>query len=378
MAVDSMKNQGMKINLFVYDVDNNPAKAEAVLLSSELSSMNLIVGPFYGKIFPQFADFARTFQIPIINPLSTRAEVINNNPYVFKVKPSTKQQIDVISKYIIDSYPESNVILVRGNKYKYRSENSYLRNSINKERKKHVYISNNVICEAIESQTDKVESTRLLTENKLLNLEDFEHNKTDSSYFSNLVKEMVYHSDSVNKLTYNLSRIRKNVVVAMGDNIVYVKDLMSQLNKLSLDHDITLIGLPEWIDYDVIETQQKLNLNLHCFTSFLINYADENVKAWVKKFRDKYSTEPSAGNYAFDGFDLGWYFLNALYKTGPEFHKCLDYFDIDLIHTQFKFNQTGYNGYENIYWDLGWYDNYKFKKISIPREIYPSTSYISQ
>jgi len=378
MAVDSMKNQGMKINLFIYDVDNNPEKAESVIFSSELSSMHLIVGPFYGKIFPLFADFAKTYQIPIINPLSSRTEVVNNNPFVFKVKPSTKKQIDVISKYIIDNYPGSNVLLIRGNKYKYRSENSYLRNTINKQREKHIYISNKIICEAIESQNKEKRSTQMLTENKLLKLEYFENIQTDSTWFSNLTKELVYHSDSVDKLNYNLSRIRKNIVVAMGDNIVYVKDLMSQLNKLSIDHDITLIGLPEWIDYDVIETQQKLNLNLHCFTSFLVDYSDEHVKTWIKQFREKYNTEPSAGNYAFDGFDIGWYFTNALYQSGPEFSSCLNYLNIDLIHTMFKFKQEGYNGYENIYWDLGWYNNYKFKKITVPDDIDQNTSYISQ
>ena len=360
MAVDSMNKLGMKINLFVYDVDNKPEKADKVLLSSELSSMDLIVGPFYGKSFAKFASFAKTFRIPIINPLSTREEIIFNNPYVFKVKPDVKNQLDIITAYLIENYPKSNIVLVRGNKYKYKSEVSYIRNMLNKSRQSHVYLPNNTIAETIIEQS---ETGRLLTENKLLKLDDFSNNLLDSSYFSNLVKEMVYHSDSLSKLSYNLSKVRNNVVVALGDNIVYVKDLTSQLNKLSLDHDITLVGMPEWIDYNEIETQQKLNLKLHCFTSFLVDYSDPDIQLWVNNFRKKYNSEPTFDNYAFDGFDLGWYFLNALYQVGPEFPKCLKYLKLDLIHTKYNFESDGNSGYQNTFWDLGKYQNFQFQQL---------------
>lgn len=361
MAIDSMAKMGMNINLFVYDVDNKPEKANKVLLASELSSMDLIVGPFYGKSFTKFASFAKTYRIPIINPLSTREEIINNNPYVFKVKPDIKNQLDIVTDYLIKEYPKSNILLVRGNKYKYRTEVSYIRNMLNKSRPTHIYIPNDTIVETIVEQS---ETGRILTENKLLKLDDFSDKLLDSTYFSNLVKEVVYHSDSVRKLTYNLSKVRNNVVVALGDNIVYVKDVTSQLNKLNLDHDITLIGMPEWIDYNEIETQQKLNLKLHCFTSYLIDYSDPDVQLWITNYREKYNSEPTIDNYAFDGFDLGWYFLNALYQAGPEFSKCIKFLDVDLIHTHYDFENDENNGYQNTYWDLGKYQSFQFQKIN--------------
>ena len=373
MAIDSMEKRGMNINLFVYDVDSKAEKADKVLYSSELSSMDLIVGPFYGKSFTKFANFAKSYGIPIINPLSTREEVIYNNPFVFKVKPDIKNQLNIITEYLIKNYPESNILLVRGNKYKYRTEVSYIRNMLNKSRPSHIYIPNNIIAETIIEQS---ETGRLLTENKLLKLDEFSDKMLDSTYFSNLVKEMVYHSDSVSKLTYNLSKVRNNVVVALGDNIVYVKDVTSQLNKQSLHHDITLMGLPEWIDYNEIETSQKLNLKLHCFASSLVDYSDPNVQLWIQEYREKYNSEPTIDNYAFDGFDLAWYFLNALYMSGPNFLNCLQFLDLDLIHTEYNFEKHGNSGYQNIFWDLGKYQDFQFQKLDLENRRTNFTDYI--
>jgi hypothetical protein len=239
-----------------------------------------------------------------------------------------------------------------------------MRNKINKTRPTHVYIPNATLAETILERSEPG-NRKLFTENKWLNLDDFSRNLLDSTYFNNLVKEMVYSSDSLKNLTYNLSKIRPNVVVAMGDNIVYIKDLMSKLNKLHLRNDITLVGMPEWYDYDGLESQQKLNLDLHCFTSFLVNYSDPKIQLWIKDFRANYQSEPTMENYAFDGFDIGWYFLNALYQAGPEFSNCLKYMNIELIHTKFDFEKEGNNGYQNIYWDLGHYEEYKFRKLKI-------------
>ena len=70
MAADSLKKQGMNIKLYVYDVDDDPAKIFSLLQNPELKEMDLIIGPFLNKSFDQVARFAGRNQIPIVNPLS--------------------------------------------------------------------------------------------------------------------------------------------------------------------------------------------------------------------------------------------------------------------------------------------------------------------
>jgi len=365
MAVDSMINKGMKLNLFVYDVDNDIKKAEKVLYASELSSMDMIVGPFYLNSFRKVADFANTYQIPIINPLSQREEIINNNPYVFKVQPSKEKQIDQLLVYLLEEYPTNNIVILRNNKYKYQTEVSYIRNYLNSKRTSFTYISNQVIHDVIEAKETR---ENLFTENKLLEPDSISNNLDDSTYFSNLVKEVIYSDDSITGLKMNLSEVRPNVVIAISDNIVFSKEMLSQLNKLNLDREIILFGLPEWNEFRDLETSHLLGLHLHTFSSAVVNYNSNQVISWISRFRNTYHTEPGLNNYAFGGFDVGWYFLNALYNFGRNFETCLPYISVPLIQSRFEFEKTPFSGYQNTYWNLGYYNNYQFKKVHLHRE----------
>jgi len=359
MAVDSLKEAGMNLNLFVYDVDNTAEKTDKVLLTSELSSMDLIIGPFYSESFKKVADFARIYQIKIVNPLSTREEIIFGNPYVFKVKPGESFQIDKIVSFIQEHYAESNVVIVRHNKYKYQADVSYIRNYLNSNRNTGIYISNKqIIDDLVESETNKV-----YTENILFDIKAISEDILDSTFLRNTVKEVIYVNDSTTGLNLNISLLRKNIVIAFSEERVFTQEILSRLNKLTLDHDITLFMLPEWKDYEDSETEHLLNLDVHCFTSSQVDYTKYSTRQWILDYRKNYNTEPTSDKFAFDGFDIGWYFLNALYLYGGNFEQCIENYDIDLIQSKFEFEQIPGNGFQNTYWNIGKYYDYNFIKV---------------
>jgi len=360
MAVDSMQKAGMKVNIFTYDVDNTPDKIDKILQTSELSSMDVIIGPFYGKSFRKVAAFARTYGIKIVNPLSPREEIILNNPFVFKIKPTLASQSDLLVSYIEKAYPQSNVLIIRHNKYKFQTFVSYVRNTLNLNREMRVMIKNDVI----ESKLDNIEAdNKLYTENMLLDREQLQRTPDGSTSFSNMVKEVIYSEDSLTGVKLNLSLVRNNVVIVLSEDKSFSQELLSRLNKLSADYDINVIGLPEWGKFDDLETEPLLNLHLQIFSESYIDYEDENTIEWIKNYREKFKTEPSVKKYAFDGFDIGWYFLNALYNYGREFEQCFDAMDITLIHTKFIFKHTPGNGYENTYWNICRFEDYTIVKI---------------
>jgi LysM repeat protein len=361
MAVDSMKNQGLNINLFVYDVDNTEQKVNAVLNKSELGRMDLIVGPLYALSFTQVASFAKNHKIPIINPLSTREEIIQNNPYVFKLKPSTDVQTDLLLDHILRKYSKSNVVLIRHNKYQFQEPVSFLRNNLNSRRADRVGIPNSQVIK-IMSQGNK---RNLFTENKMIDFEKINRSPKDTTYFSNYIKEAIYVNDSTIGLKMSLSLARHNLVIAFSEDIVFSKQILSQLNKLSQDYDITLFGVPEWHAYADLESSHLLNLSLHSFSGSLVDYKDEHTKKWVEQYRQKFNSDPTVSNYAFDGFDTGWYFMNALNRFGKNFYHCLDDLKIPLIQSRFQFEHTNPNGYRNVYWNLGKFEDHQFKKVNL-------------
>ncbi len=360
MAVDSMQKAGMKVNIFTYDVDNTPEKIDRILQTSELSSMDVIIGPFYGKSFRKVAAFAKTYGIKIVNPLSPREEIIINNPFVFKIKPTLASQSDLLVSYIEKVYPKSNVLIVRHNKYKFQTFVSYVRNTLNLNRQMNVMIKN----DDIENKLESIEANnKLYTENTLLDREQLKRTPGESTSFSNMVKEVIYSEDSLSGVKLNLSLVRNNVVIILSEDKSFSQELLSRMNKLSSDYDINVIGLPEWSKFEDLETEPLLNLHLRIFSERYIDYDDQNTLNWIKDYREKFKTEPSVKKYAFDGFDIGWYFLNALYNYGREFDQCFDAMDISLMHTKFKFEHTPGNGYENTYWNICKFEDYGIVKI---------------
>ena len=360
MAVDSMNDAGMKLNLFVYDVDNPKEKIDKVLHATELSGMDLIVGPLFSNAFNKFAEFAKIYEINIINPLSVREDVIYRNPYVYKIKPPVNSQNDKLTSFIEDHYPESNVVIVRHNPYKYQADVSYIRNYLNSNRQPNLNIQNQHIVEVIKEQKYV---DNMLTENMLFDLESLNDRPEDSTLVPNTVKEVLYVNDSTAGLSINLSLIRPNVVIAFSEEKVFTQQVITQLNKMQLEYDITLFGLPAWNKFSDLETSHLLNLHLHCFSSSIVDYENKKNKEWILSYRELYLTEPTVENYAFDGFDIGWYFLNALYLFGKDFSDCIQDFDIQLIQSQYKFEQLNDNGRQNIHWDIGKYKDYKLIKL---------------
>ncbi|MEZ5196202.1 MAG: LysM peptidoglycan-binding domain-containing protein [Bacteroidales bacterium] len=365
MAVDSMQDAGMNLNLFVYDVDNSPEKINKVLRSSELSSMDLIIGPFFSKSFQKAADFAKTYHIKIVNPLSIREEVIHNNPYVLKVEPAMSLQTDRVIDFIRKYYSEDNIVIIRNNKYKYQADVSYIRNSLNSERLSKITIPNKKILNSLFPDYNKSSDDGIhkrITENTLFDAKELARSINENSSLNNMVREVIYVEDSTVGLNMNLSRIRNNFVILLSDETVFSQEVVSKLNKLSDKHPITLFGLPEWYKFDHLETSHMLNLNLHYLTPKYIDFNDIRVKEWIQGFRNKYKTEPGLTKFAFDGFDIGWYFLNALFLHGNSFEDCLDDFDIPLIQTRYNFENSPGNGYQNTNWIIGEYKNFSFIK----------------
>jgi len=68
--------------------------------------------------------------------------------------------------------------------------------------------------------------------------------------------------------------------------------------------------------------------------------------------------------YAYDGFDVGFYFLGALLKYGKQFENCIPYFEKDLIQNSYLFRHKRSKGFENQQWNVLLYENYSIRKLN--------------
>ncbi|MBN3034446.1 MAG: LysM peptidoglycan-binding domain-containing protein [Bacteroidales bacterium] len=349
LAADSLARMGMKINLFVYDIDQETRKAEMVLGRSELQRMDLIIGPFYSGPFAKVAGFSRLYEIPIVNPLSFREEIIQDNPQVIKMKPSLESRTTMLADHIGRNHPASNILLVRHNNYQWAEEASHIKNQINRKIPAGIYIGNDRINRMFAVLNNH---TSLYTENTLIRKQQIQRSLKDSTYFSNSVKEIIYTRDSLPGLKVSLSRLRDNIVIVLTDERVFAHQILSELNKTGKSYEITVFGLPDWQGFDNLEANHLMNLNFHFLRDYYLDYSSRQTLKFITAFRNRYHTEPIVSGYAFDGFDAGWFFLNALNRYGSRFPENLNDPDITPLSTKYHFRRITGGGLENTYWNL--------------------------
>ena len=320
LAIDSMAQQGLRAKIYVFDIDETPRKTNKVLADPVLKKMNLIIGPFFRKSFSLVSDFAREHHIKIVNPFTTSDDILDDAPLVFKVQPSWHSQIRLLAGHLLSDYPNANYIIMR--------QNAYLQKNDLDDLKKQLF-------------------------DGLL-----ERCYNDSLRVKNYLKDVNYGYDSINALRNNVSPSRQNIVISLSDDRLFIIKLISNLITMRDYYDITLVGVPQWMAFD-LDVAYLMNLNLHLFSDSFVDYNDNDVKDFIIKFRQRFRAEPQADKYAFIGFDVTYFFLSAFRTYGDDFEKCISYLHIRGLTGDYHFTRQKGKGFENDYVDIYRVDNYQ-------------------
>ena len=310
MAADSLRKEGLEVEIHVYDVDQQTSKALKVLNDPDLRKMDIIFGPFFKSTFSLVADFALENKIHLVNPLSSRQDILQGNPFVFKLLPSVESQPALLAGLARRDFPDYRIIFYTANKFQ----------------------SN----ELIQQFRQALEGDETAGRRKV--------------YFVD------YAADSIQGFIDHASVAEPNLVIIYAENEALPAALLSKLSAFKNDYQITVIGLPEWEKFGNIESKYLIDLNANIFMSSYVFYQSEKIKAFIQAYRARYFDEPQ--NYAFSGFDAGYFFLRALLFYGDDFERCVNETGTRLIQNQFHFERKENGGYDNINWNILQYYGY--------------------
>jgi len=371
IALDSLTKQGMKVEMYVYDVDKNITKTAKVLQRRELRAMNLIIGPFYNTSFNQIALFAGNFNIPIVNPLSYRDAIVNKYSTVIKAKPSYDSQLPIIETFVDRYANNSKVFLISQTSYTDADKVVQIKNDLSSILKPQIKISNQYLLNLSYSVAQRDTLFDALTdlppmfkfEGANIYPKILDSLTIDSTIINNNLIKINYSTDSLHPFLDNASPLRNNLVILYGSKKSFILDALNRLNESRDTFDIQLIGMPAWERISNLSNIKMSNLNLTYFSSEYINYDDETTQDFISKFINKYSIEPD--EYAYSGFDITYYFLNSLFYLGDNFNECLETFNIDLLKSKHQYRRVGNtNNFENNYWHMLQFNNMSLFKIS--------------
>lgn len=365
IAVDSMvSSQNMKLDLKVYDIDQDTSKIASVLCDSTLLNMDMIVGPFHLKPFEKVMRFVADKDVMIVNPMTNREDLLVGNKNMVKVKPSYSFQMQWLEQLVKDKYTDNNIFVLAMDSANmenaYIIENIALRNIDD-----YSYVPNKKIKKIIKKYQDAMkneelefDSTKYQSDNVVFDVFMINEFPDDTTKLKNQVVVYNYSIDSLNEVRNVASSFRKNLFIVYGDSKVFATEIINKLSIFSKDYPVSLVALPDWSKFDRLFNENLMKLNTVIFDDDYINYDSYAVGKFICKFREEYGTEPK--DMAYHGFNIGWYFLNALMNYGDNVSEGIATYRIPLLNTKFYFEKKrNDDGYENTFWNVYQYKNYE-------------------
>lgn len=304
LAVDSLRNKGMNIELHVYDTQRNQKIIDSLVFSEELY-VDLIIGPVYPSLQKPVADFAAKNRIPFISPLSPEGYLAANNPLYYQVYPTREYMLEQTAEYIADEYFDCNFIVMEIGTPS--AEDSLF----------------------VEMCREKLYNTGYYRDINDVSFRIYDFNRFGGQGLSRI-----------------LSESRENVFIIPSFNEGEVSVAVSNINNYSSDYPVTVIGNYRYKQFESITQEHFHNVKLKYFYPYWTDYSSPGTIRFISRFRENFYTDPDP--YAMQGYDVAFYFLNAFRNYGSNFTDCLRYMDVGLIQGGYRFERvTRFGGYMN-------------------------------
>ncbi len=100
MAKNKLQEEGITVNLFAYDVDNDANKTLELINSPAFAQTDLIIGPLYVEPNRIASAYANQSNILLLNPIATSSELVANQPMSFLAQASVTQQTRKVAEQV--------------------------------------------------------------------------------------------------------------------------------------------------------------------------------------------------------------------------------------------------------------------------------------
>jgi len=256
MALQEYENSDKKINVIVRDAVTDKYALRKILNDTSLmEKVNLIVGPVYGSLFSEAAEFAVNHNIMIINPFSTRFDFVEKNPNVYKLVPPLISRPEKLAEHFLAQPEEFNVILWGDSTV------------------------------SIELQAYK--------------------------YFFN---ENNIKFKEVHTLTIPQNITKTNLIIAFFDQPERVIHGVHTLINQEEEYNKIVVVPEKWLSITEL-TEDFYNLpNLYFFTNYFVDENCERVKLFQSDYTFYYEAPADLSDYSYQGYDITRYFIDLYFS----------------------------------------------------------------
>lgn len=287
MAADSLKKQGINIDLRLYDTERSIEATNALLEKEELKSTDLLVGPLFQNQAAPVRDFSINNKINMISPVSSNTEFFGSNPFGLLLQPSSETIGERSAEWIAANIPNKNCMVFYGETPKDTvTANSFLK------RAKELGL-NIVWTEKISRENSVTIYNRLAT-------------PVEYDEFKNPI-EFELKIDSIG-----------SVFMASDDPILYTKVISGVETR---GDSVIIVGNESWLNNAAANfaTYERMHITMSAPT--FTRVSDPNYTTFRKNFIRKHGVVPTENSKI--GYEFMWFVGHCLKEYGVYFQEGL-------------------------------------------------------
>lgn len=305
LAVDSLKQQGVSMDIYVYDSGETVNSVNQILKKPEIAKADVIFGPLYQEQINSIANYASQHNIRLVIPFSSKTEVVFNNPKVYQINTPQSYLYNEVYQNFTNRFNNANVVFVKP-------------------------------LSADNSKAEFIGGFKVDLDGKGIRYQTI--NSTDEA------------ESFINKLDYN----KNNIFIPMSGKEIALNEMLptiNQVRELYPEIQFSVFGYPEWQTYtkDYIDT--FFSLDTYFYSSFYTNNLLSGAKSFIKSYQKWYSKNmiDTYPKYGMLGFDIGYFFLKGLSEFGTNLESHIKQVNMPTsIQTSFNFERVNtWGGFVN-------------------------------
>lgn len=256
MAVDSLKRQGMNVNLKVIDTENSMSKLASVANANDFDNTDVVIGPLFLKNAKFISK--KLSNVPVIAPMYSKNQSSISGSDLVKAAPDKRLVEDRLINHLLESYSGEKIIISGDDSSSSASKIAKLSSKL----KTHDSINEVIVIKPEKGYIDRERFQKVI--------------------------------DTVQ---------RKNWVILVGNDNITTNDVVNNLGVISKEKaKIQLFSFDFGSNFSNVSNDQLERLNFTYPSSEFVDDLNEETKFFNKNYRAKYYRYPS--QYAIRGFDV--------------------------------------------------------------------------
>lgn len=298
IAVDSLKKQGVSMDIYTFDTNGTTSTINSILSQKTMEDMDIIFGVASGETIKPLAQFAEKHQIRLVIPFTPKVEQVFNNPMIYQVNTPQSYLYSEVYEHFIRKFKNNNVIFLDDG---------------SGDREKAEFIKGL----KAELKDNKVKFTQLQLGNEI----------------------------DPNKVIAAMDTTAQTIFIPTSGKNTALTRLLPHLSMVRREHphfDMHLFGYPEWQTYTQDHLASFYELDTYFYSSFYTNNLFPAAINFTHTYRHWYSKDMSNTfpKYGMLGFDIGYFFMKGLAQEGNELESNLNRIEVVPIQTGFKFERV--------------------------------------